>query len=99
MPLGRLLSRLLEEVRRAFEGLAVAAREQAIEALELQERELESIFYTLVAAPLAGLPITPTGLLLELAPILGDEIVNAVNRAALWADLIADYFSNLGGEW
>ncbi len=99
MQIWSLLSRILEEVKKMIRGLNIAAREQAVEALELQAKELETLFYMLVAAPLAGIPIAPTGLVLELAPILGEELVNAVNRAALWDDLFADYFSSLGGEW
>ncbi len=94
------LRRLATLLRDALSGLVAAAREQAVEALELEEKELETIFYTLVAAPLMGIPVAPTGLVLELLETLGEEeLVRAVHRAALWADLFADYFSSLGGEW
>ncbi len=91
---------MLEAIRGFLQGLAVAAREQAVEAIELEEKELEAIFYTLIAAPLMGIPVAPTGLALELLEELGEEeLARAVHRAALWADLFADYFSSLGGEW
>ncbi len=96
-----MIRQLLDAIRGFLHGLAVAAREQATEALELEERELEALFYTLIAAPLMGIPVAPTGLALELLEELGgaEELARAVQRAALWADLFADYFSSLGGEW
>ena len=94
-----LLRTLAEALRGIVRGLAEAARSQAREALELQERELEALFYTLALAPLLGIPLAPLGAALEAAEALGDELPAAVNRAALWADALADYFSSLGGEW
>ncbi len=95
----RLLRSLVDAVRGFVRGLAEAARDQAREALELQERELETLFYTLALAPLLGVPLAPLGAALEAAEVLGEELPAAVNRAALWADALADYFSSLGGEW
>ncbi len=90
------LARLLRD---ALQGLAVAARDQAVEAIELEARELETLFYTLLLAPLVGVPLAPLGAALEAAEAIGEELPAAVNRAALWADALADYFSSLGGEW
>ena len=95
----RLLRGLVEALRGFARGLAEAAREQAREALELQERELETLFYTLALAPPLGIPLAPLGVALEAAEVLEEELPVAVNRAALWADALADYFSSLGGEW
>ncbi len=93
------LAKLLRAIREALRGLAEAARDQAVEAIELEERELETLFYTLLLAPLMGIPLAPLGAALEAAEAIGDELPAAVNRAALWADALADYFSSLGGEW
>ena len=92
-------TKLLRALREALRGLAEAARDQAVEAIELEERELETLFYTLLLAPLMGIPLAPLGAALEAAEAIGDELPAAVNRAALWADALADYFSSLGGEW
>lgn len=92
-------TKLARVIQEALRGLAEAARDQAVEALELEAKELETLFYTLLLAPLMGVPLAPLGAALEAAESLGDELQAALNRAALWADALADYFSSLGGEW
>ena len=93
------LQKLLAVLREALSGLSAAAHEQAVEAIELEAKELETLFYTLLLAPLVGIPLAPLGAALEAAELLGEELPAALNRAALWADVLADYFSSIGGEW
>ncbi|AEM38155.1 hypothetical protein Pyrfu_0283 [Pyrolobus fumarii 1A] len=89
----------VDALKNVIAGFLKALRDQAVEAIELEAKELETTFYMLVAAPLAGIPLAPTGLVLELAHLLGEELDRALQRLGRWADLFADYFASLGGEW
>ncbi|MEB3773242.1 MAG: hypothetical protein GSR82_06140 [Desulfurococcales archaeon] len=46
-----------------------------------------------------GIPIIPGRVARELLPLVADEIRIMEKRAFLGADVIADYFSTMGGEW
>jgi hypothetical protein len=78
-----------------FKGLI----DQSIETLELQLLDLQNAFLTLVLGGLVGMPLVPLGLAMELTPLLKDEIQIMETRHFLGSDVLADYFSTLGGEW
>lgn len=80
-------------------GFFQALHQQSVEALQLQERELENAFLSLVLGGLVGLPLVPLGLAAELAPLLKDEIKVMEERHFLGADVIGQYFGSMGGEW
>ncbi len=89
----------LREVLRLFAGIFKAMEEQSVETLQLQLRELENAFLSLVLGGMVGLPLVPMGLAAELAPLLRDEVRVMEKMHFLGADVLADYFSTLGGEW
>ncbi|MEB3798750.1 MAG: hypothetical protein GSR83_00215 [Desulfurococcales archaeon] len=74
-------------------------REQSVETLEQEYLDLESAFLTMILGGLVGIPIIPGRVARELLPLVADEIRIMEKRAFLGADVIADYFSTMGGEW
>jgi hypothetical protein len=96
---GGLVSRLLRELRSFLAGLHVALVEQSVETLELEMLELEHAFLTMVLGGLVGLPLAPLGVAAELAPLLEDEVRILYERTWRGADVVADLFSRMGGEW
>ncbi len=74
-------------------------REQSVETLEQEYLDLESAFLTMILGGLVGIPIIPSRVARELLPLVADEIRIMEKRAFLGADVIADYFSTMGGEW
>ena len=80
-------------------GFFEAVHQQSVEALQLQERELENAFLSLVLGGLVGLPLVPIGLAADLVPLLKDEIKILEERHFLGSDVIAQYFGSMGGEW
>ena len=94
-----LVARLLGELRNMVLGLNQALVEQGVEALELEEAELEHAFLSLVLGSLVGLPLAPMGLAAELAPLLEEEIHILFSRTWRGGDVIGDLFSSMGGEW
>jgi hypothetical protein len=89
----------LREVVRLMLGIFTAFEEESTETLQLQLREMENAFLSLVLGGLVGLPLVPMGLAAELAPLLKDEVRTLEKMHFLRADVLADYFSRLGGEW
>ena len=97
----------LKELVKTFAGLLYrftigyfqAVHQQSVDALQLQERELENAFLSLVLGGLVGLPLVPLGLAAELAPLLKDEIKVLEERHFLGSDVIGQYFGSLAGEW
>ena len=94
-----LLARLAREARLLLGGLHQALVEQSVEALELEEAELEHAFLSLVLGSLVGLPLAPMGLAAELAPLLEDEARILFQRTWRGGDVVSDLFSSMGGEW
>ncbi len=80
-------------------GFFEAVHQQSVEILQLQERELENAFLSLVLGGLVGLPLVPIGLAADLAPLLKDEIKVLEERHFLGSDVIGQYFGSMGGEW
>ncbi len=99
---GRLASLLRGLAREAYNltvGIFKALHEESVEVLEMQLREMENAFLSLVLGGMVGLPLVPMGLAAELAPLLKDEVRVMEERHFLGYDVLADYFANLGGEW
>ena len=67
--------------------------------MEQEYLDLESAFLTMILGGLVGIPIIPGRVARELLPLVVDEIKIMEKRAFLGADVIADYFSTMGGEW
>ncbi|MCE4599998.1 MAG: hypothetical protein F7C38_00325 [Desulfurococcales archaeon] len=99
MPLPQALSRLLKEFTLLVKGIFQAMKQDSVSVLELEYLEAENAFLSLVIGGLVGLHIVPLGLSMELAPLLKDEISIMEKRHFLGSDVLADYFSELGGEW
>jgi len=103
MGFGRRLSRLIRALGREAYNLSIgifkAFHEESVEVLEMQLREMENAFLSLVLGGMVGLPLVPMGLAAELAPLLKDEVKIMEERHFLGPDVLADYFANLGGEW
>ncbi len=73
--------------------------EQSVETLAPESLDLESAFLTMILGGLVGIPIIPGRVARELLPLVADEIKIMEKRAFLGSDVIADYFSTMGGEW
>ena len=97
--LREMLRRMIKEVRMMASGFNQALIEQSVEAMELELRELEHAFLSLILGGLVGLPLAPMGLAAELAPLLEDEVRVLVSRTWRGGDVISDLFSSMGGEW
>jgi len=80
-------------------GIFRALEEQSIEVLNLEYLELENAFLSLVLGGMMGLHLVPMGLAVELLPDLKDEISIMEKRHFLGGDVVAEYFSSMGGEW
>ncbi len=80
-------------------GIFTSMKEDSKNILELQYLELENAFLSLVLGGMVGLHMIPLGLAMELAPLLKDEVAIMEKRHFLGSDVLADYFSELGGEW
>jgi len=80
-------------------GIFKALEEQSVEALRLEYLELENAFLSLVLGGLMGLHLVPIGLAMELLPELREEVAIMERRHFLGSDVVAEYFSGLGGEW
>jgi len=79
---------MVAEMNRA---IFYSAREHAVDSLRLEQAELENAFLTLILGGLAGLPLMPLGLSLEVAPLVGDELRVMIERHGRGYDLIAEY--------
>jgi len=80
-------------------GIFQAMREQSIETLEQEYLDLEMAFLTMILGGIIGIPLIPGRVARELLPLVTDEIKIMEKRAFLGTDVIAEYFSTLGGEW
>jgi len=80
-------------------GIFQAMREQSVETLEQEYLDLEMAFLTMILGGIIGIPLIPGRVARELLPLVADEIKIMEKRAFLGTDVIADYFSTLGGEW
>ena len=68
----------------------------ATDIIKLEHDELENAFLTIVVGSLAGLPLAPIGLAIELAPLLKDEINIMFQRHAYAKDALAEYAGMAG---
>lgn len=99
-----MLASLISAALGAVKGIAgelVATFRQmmvghAVDSLQLELEELENAFATAVLGSMAGLPLVPVGIALELAPHMEGEIARMVERQSKYRDTIADY-AGFGG--
>ncbi len=94
-----ILKRVLRTLAELVKGLGTSLVEQSTETLRLEMLEMEHAFLTLVLGSIVGVPVLPVGLAMELLPYVKDEINILAERSARGVDLLADFFSTLGGEW
>ncbi len=86
-------------VKNATVGFFQGMYEEGVETLNSQYLEMENLFLTLVFGGFVGMPLAPIGISMELMPLLKDEIKLLEERHFLGYDVLANYFSTLGGEW
>jgi len=79
---------MLREFKKATLGLMLAS---ATDMLKLEHDELEAAFLTILMGSLAGMPLAPVGLTLELAPLVKDELSLMIERHAFMHDALAEY--------
>jgi len=77
------LNRFLEHLRLALAG-------QAVEYIEAELRQLETVFATLVLGSLAGMPTPLSGAAARLAPYMLPEIMAMLEEAGRLDDLIGE---------
>jgi len=101
--IGRVIARVatnaIRLLREATIGFFRGLLGETTGVLVLQYLDLENAFLTLVLGSLVGIPIVPVGVAMELAPLLKDEVKIMEQRHFLGSDVLAEYFSELGGEW
>ncbi len=86
-------------IKDATIGFFQGIYEEGVETLNAQYMEMENLFLTLVFGGFVGMPLAPIGISMELMPLLKDEIKLLEERHFLGYDVLANYFSTLGGEW
>ena len=86
-------SGIIQEAKKTFSAYA---RGHAIDMLRLEHDELENAFLTILVGSLAGVPLAPPGIALEVLPLLKDELALMYERHVLARDALAEYAS-LGG--
>ncbi len=94
-----ILIRILREFKMFMWGLFEAMKQDSVSVLHLEYLEAENAFLSLVIGGLVGLHLVPIGLSMELAPLLAEEVKILEKRHFLGGDVLAEYFSELGGEW
>ncbi|MEM0035595.1 hypothetical protein [Desulfurococcus sp.] len=99
MLLSGIIVKLLEELRRFIQGVKAAMIENAVGSLELEYKELDTVFLLILIGSLAGIIPIPPVLAVDILPLLRDEIHLLEDRAYRGDDVIGDLFSSLGGEW
>ncbi len=87
------LKGMIAEARKTFSDYA---KGHAIDMLRLEHDELENAFLTILVGSLAGVPLAPPGLALEVLPLLKDELAVMYERHVRARDALAEYAS-LGG--
>ncbi len=88
-----LFSGMVREARKTFSAYA---RGHAVDMLRLEYDELENAFLTILVGSLAGVPLAPPGIALEVLPLLKDELAVMYERHVLARDALAEYAA-LGG--
>ncbi|AFL66463.1 hypothetical protein [Desulfurococcus amylolyticus] len=99
MLLPGIIVKLLEELQRLIQGVKVAMIENAVGSLELEYKELDTVFLLILIGSLAGIIPIPPVLAVDILPLLRDEMHLLEDRAYRGDDVIGDLFSSLGGEW
>lgn len=84
---------MLREMRKATLGVMITS---ATDMLKLEHDELEAAFLTVILGSLAGMPLAPPGLALELAPLVKDELAVMIERHAFMHDALAEYAGMAG---
>jgi len=88
-----LPARLARVVREFLEAGDRVARAGAVGAIEAELAELEQVFALLVLGSLVGLPSPPTGISLELMPVMEEELLRLVENVDTARTPISRLFS------
>ena len=89
------VGRLQRVLRRWWQAMDAAARDNAVEMLEYENQEREHIFALLVLGMWVGLPAPPAHLTMELAPLMKHEMKLMLQKVATAHDPLGDLFSVL----
>ena len=87
---------LLDLLARLWADLDAMQREKAVAFTVLELKELENIFGLLIVGAFAGIPAPPTFLVLELLPLMEDELRILNLRAEGAGDMLAEMVGSLG---
>ncbi len=94
-----IIRSLIQLLRDVTVGFFKGIYEEGVETMTLQYIDMENLFLTLIFGGLVGMPLVPIGVSMELMPLVKDEMKLMEERHFLGSDVLADYFSTLGGEW
>ncbi|MCE4603851.1 MAG: hypothetical protein F7B20_02655 [Aeropyrum sp.] len=83
-----ILAGIASEALKTFKHMMVG---HAVDSLQLELDELENAFATMVFGSLAGMPLVPLGLALELSPHMEVELAKMLERHAKYRDAISEY--------
>ena len=84
---------ILSRLRRACRFLDRRLRGASVSVLAWEYREMENLFALSVLSPAAGVPGTPSGLSLDLLPLLEHELLVLLDRARASGDPWGELFS------
>ena len=87
--------RLQRSLRRWWQAVDAAARDNAVDVLEYENQEREHIFALLVLGMWVGLPAPPAHLTMELAPLMERELKLMLQKVTTAHDPLGDLFSVL----
>ena len=87
------LHRLTGRITRAFKLAESAMGRRAVDTIESEVQELENIFGVLVLGAFIGIPSPPVHLMMELLPLMADEMDVMLEKVATAYDPLGELFS------
>lgn len=93
MDFSRFLNRLTAGIKSVWQAADQVAREKAVDTLEAELEELETIFAVLVQGAFIGLPSPPAQISLDLLPEMEAELAMLLDRVDTANEPLSRLFS------
>ena len=74
-----LIKKLGLRIRQAWQAADQVAREKAVETLEAEHEEMETVFALLVQGAFIGMPSPPAQLSLDLLPLMEEDLARLLD--------------------
>ncbi len=85
-----MVRKIIEDVKAFLQGFGGAFKQQSIEYIEFEERELENVFALVLMGSFVGIPSPPTTLVLRLMPHMVREMHVMQQRAVNLDDIFGE---------